>query len=199
MKFLFAMVCLFLLSSAPVRAGAPEECLNKISGAIENADAAAFAQAIDLDSVLSSSLEVFLKNPRNSQLTPMLALLFSDSAGQGGQAIRNLLLQEARAFVLSGVSSGAFAGHRPDSSKTQGLLAPLFANASMGRKEIRSVGTATKDGDDWLMPFTVHDYGNDRDYLLAGRFGSAQGGFCLRSIENLDQLLEQIQKEVEAD
>ena len=56
----------------------------------------------------------------------MVALLFTQAASKEGN-VRSLLLNETRAFVLNGISSGAFAGRKPSGNAAQGLLAPLFA------------------------------------------------------------------------
>lgn len=205
MKIITQAACLVLYLSlaCPVCATPPEQCLEQISTAIDTGDAEAFAQLIDVEQIMNNGLEMFMaeaQKPENSsQLAPMLALLFSQASGQGGQAIRGLLLQEAKSFVLNGVSSGAFAGKQLGNSKPQGMLAPLFANASLGRKEIRGVGAPVADDDGWYMPFTVHDYGNGQDYGIVGRFEPSANSARLVRIENLDQIFHQIQKEATGD
>lgn len=195
-----AILALFLF--APAQAAPPDDCLRQIGEAVETGDAEAFQRLVDMDQIINSALDAFLaeagKGENSAQLAPMLALLFSQAAGQGAQAIKNLLMAEAKAFVLNGVSSGAFAGKRLNGAQPQGYLAPLFANASLGRKEIRGVGEPVRDGDAWLAPFSVHDYGNDQDYHVVGRFEPFDSGARLTRIENLDQLFKQIKKEAEA-
>lgn len=185
----------FLLFAVPCWA-APDDCLRQINTAIENGDAAAFEQLVDIDAILAASLDMFLKEARKpantSKLAPMLAIMLSS---QGGETVRNLLTQEARAFVLNGISSGAFAGKKLGNGQGHGILAPLFANASLGKKEIRGMGEPVKDDTGWYMPFSVHDYGNDNDYAIVGRFEPGEGSTRLVSIENLDQIFNQIQRE----
>lgn len=197
MKSLLLFCLTFFAFCAPVHCAPPDTCLQQISSAIENEDVEAFQQAIDMDALLNNSVELWLRNLQNSDsaLSPVLKLLLAQMNTQGGQAIRNMLLLEAKAFVLNGVSSGAFAGREPEFNQSQGVLAPLFANASLGRKEIRGTGEPAADGDGWLMPFNLHDYGNDSDYLIIGRFEPANGSARLVGIENLEQLFEQIQKD----
>lgn len=177
----------------------PDQCLRQISESIDNGDAQAFEKLIDADAILDQALDIFMaeaQKPENaSKLAPMLALLFSQANTQGGQAIRNLLKSEARAFALNGVSSGAFAGKNFNASQPQGYLAPLFTNASLGRKEIRGIGEPVADENGWYMPFSIHDYGNDQDYNLIGRFQGSDNAPCLAGIENLDQIFYQIKKE----
>ena len=117
-------------------------------------------------------------------ITNMVALLFTQAAAKEGN-VRSLLLNETRAFVLNGISSGAFAGKKPSGTAAQGLLAPLFADASTGRKEIKSVGQARRDGDGWLVPFVVHDGGNGESYDVTGRVTPVNGEMRLTSVANM--------------
>lgn len=196
---LAALGCQATFSAGAIAAESPRQCLTDISQAMANGDTDAFERLIALDPILEASLDLFLKEaakPENaSALPPMLALMFTQNAGPAGQAVRGMLLGTARAFILGGVSSGAFVGKKLDAKQSQSLLSPLFAHASVGRKEIRNIGEAVPDNDDWLLPFTVRDHGNGQDYPLIGRFKNGDSGVYLAAIENLDQIFAQIQKE----
>lgn len=180
-------------------AGAPARCLAETARAIDAGDVAAFERQVDVDAILEQAMSLVMEavaDPGStSVMPPMLALVFSQAAGNGGAAVRNLLKNEARAFVLNGVASGAFAGRRPTGNAAGGLLAPLFADASLGRKEIRATGTPVPDGEGWLMPFVVHDAGNGQDYPVTGRFSPTENGCRLTSVENLGELFERIRQE----
>lgn len=180
---------------------APNQCLADISNAIENGDANAFGRLADVDAILNQGLDVFLEQaakPENARyIPPMLALMLSQAASQ--PAVRALLLQEARSFLLNGISTGAFAGKKLSPAQQQGLLAPLFAHASIARKEIRHLGKAVADDENgWFLPFSIHDFGNGNDYAILGRFTPYNGGLRLTGIENLDQIFAQIQQEAGA-
>lgn len=163
-------------------------------------DVAAFERLVDLDAILGEALHLFLRETQKPevarQLPPLLAMLFSQAAAQdsGGVNLRSLLFGEARAFVLNGVASGAFAGASPRQA-AQGLLDPLFADASTGRKEIREIGQARRDGRGWLVPFVVHDAGNGEDYSVLGRVSPLDNGCRLTAVENLEELLRRISEE----
>lgn len=180
-------------------AGAPARCLAEVGQAIDKADVAAFERQVDVDAILEQALDLVLQimsRPETAdRMPPLLALVFSQAAGNGGAPVRNLLKGEARAFILNGVASGAFAGRKPSGNAAGGLLAPLFADASLGRKEIREVGAATPDGEGWIMPFVVHDAGNGQDYAVTGRFSPTETGCRLTSVENLGELVERIRQE----
>lgn len=199
-----ALLPLFLwpVSSALAAAAdpdAPARCLAEAARAIDGADAAAFERQVDVDGILEQALALLardMERPGSAErFPPLLALVFSQAAGDGGgAAVRGLLRSEARAFILNGVASGAFAGRAPQGGGS-GLLAPLFADASLGRKEIRRVGAATRDGDGWRVPFVVHDAGNGGEYAVVGRFSPTEDGCRLTSVENLEELFERIRRE----
>lgn len=186
--------------AAPADAAAPVRCLAEVGRAIDNGDVAAFERQVDVDGILEQALALVardMERPGSAErYPPLLALVFSQAAARngGGEAVRGLLKSEARAFILNGVASGAFAGRAP-SGGGSGLLAPLFADASLGRKEIRRVGAATPDGEGWRLPFVVHDAGNGQEYAVLGRFSPTENGCRLTSVENLEELFDRIRRE----
>ncbi|WP_302737477.1 hypothetical protein [uncultured Desulfovibrio sp.] len=207
----YIFCCLFLglglfsmLSPSPARAANtadPRQCLVEVGQAIDAADAAVFERLVDVDAILGAALTLFLRDVQKpevaDQLPPLLAVMFSQAASgdAGGNKLRDLLFSEARAFVINGVSSGAFAGRAPSGGSAQGMLAPLFADASTGRKEIRRIGQARPDGHGWLVPFVVHDAGNAESYPVLGRLSPVENGFRLTSVENLEELLGRVRAE----
>ncbi len=186
-------VCFAMSIFAPVLVSASQgqealASLGQIDAAMREADLPRFEEHVNSDALVSQCLDYFLaemRKPENSaELPPMLALLFAQG---GDSSLRALLKNEALAFLRNGVASGAFGGKPNRSVQNQGLIAPLFANASLGRKELRAAGEpsqAEKGG--WLLPIILHDYGNERDYPILGRFD--QRGQRLEGIENLPEL-----------
>lgn len=199
---LHAIICILLLTlmAGPAFSAegqsSPEQCLNDIQSAVDTGDVDAFARLIDLDAILGQALDMFIaeaSRPENvSQLPPMLAILFSQGAPD---MIKGLLVNESRGFVLGSVASGSFAGKKFDRKYYEGMLAPLFADASTGRKEIIAMGTPEKVEGGWTMPFVTRDYGNGNDYSVVGRFTEENGQIRLTAIENLPQLFNQIASE----
>ena len=53
-------------------------------------------------------------------------------------------------------------------------------------------------GGDWLVPFVVHDGGNDRDYPVVGRISPVAGIFRLTRVENLEELFARVSEESRA-
>ena len=139
--------------------------------------------------------------PENSSLLPpMLALMFSGAAmvEDNGLGVRKLLVSEARAFVHNGIASGAFAGKSVQDYRTEGWVAPLFESVSMGRKEIRNVGTPVRQGKDWIVPFVLRDHGNGNSYAVRARVSDAGGSPRVVAVENLRQLFVILGKEAQA-
>lgn len=184
-------------------ADAARDCVVDISKALDNSDVQLFKARVDVDQVIGQAIDVFLveaKKPyiRNN-LQPMLAIMLQQaSSGEGaGQAIRALLVKESRAFVLNGIATGAFAGKRVRPNVEQGLLTPLFADASIGRKEIIQIGEGQATDSGWIVPFTLLDGGNGSDYAIDGLIQETASGLKLTKIINLPDLFLQIQEEAE--
>jgi len=179
----------------------PRQCVLEAGAAVDKSDVTAFERQVDVDAILEQALNLFVRRAQDPEaakdLPPMVALLFTQAAAKEGN-VRSLLLNETRAFVLNGISSGAFAGKKPSGTAAQGLLAPLFADASTGRKEIKSVGQARRDGDGWLVPFVVHDGGNGESYDVTGRVTPVNGEMRLTSVANMESLLRKVAAESRA-
>lgn len=184
---------LFLFMAAPAfAASTPHATLMELGEATENADADKFARAADIDAIILDCLNRLPPLLQSANAGSLLGTTLSALNGPGGKYARDIIKNEARAFVLNGVASGAFGGKKTGAPSRGGMLAPLFANASMGKKEIRGVGEGRGDGDDWLLPFSVHDYGADADYAIVGRFSPTSEGYRLTRVENLEDLVGQI-------
>ena len=175
---LLCCLCLWPAGARALSSDAARACVVEAGGAVDNADAACFEQLVDMDAILNEAVDLFMKEaakPENSSLLPpMLALMFSGAAmaEDNGLGVRKLLVSEARAFVHNGIASGAFAGKSVQDYRTEGWVAPLFESVSMGRKEIRNVGTPVRQGKDWIVPFV----------LLRGRQDSAVLAFLSRAM-----------------
>lgn len=199
------VACLLLLPHTSAAADSPQACLESVAQAIAEGDMAAFEQHVDVDGILTTVVDklfVEARRPENAgKLPPMLNIMFSGAAlADGGGRVRKMLRGEARAFLRNGIVSGAFAGRAPSQDfRSEGLIAPLFDDASLGRKEIHGIGQASprKDGG-WNLPFRVFDAGNGNDYHVVGRFARKDGRVMLTGIDNLDELFTRIAAEAAA-
>ena len=204
--FVLRTLCLLLVFSVlplampcGARAEGAGDCPRAIGEAIDSSDLPGFERLVDMDALLNDALALFLvevRKPENANaIPPMISLMLSQLAGGGSENVRRLLLSESRAFVENGISSGAFAGKKPAGGTAHGLLAPLFADASQGRKQICNVGDGRPDGGDTLVPFVVRDGGNGLEYPVLGRIRRVDGADRLVKVENMQELLSRILKE----
>ena len=198
MRFAASTIFLLMAFLYPLQAQAVNEAresLAQIQAAIDNADSAAFEKLVDLDGIIENALDVFIAKMRDPEfagrIPPILALALVQPAGR--DKIKGLLASAGREFVLYGVGSGAFAGKKTGQAQGGGMLAPLFAQASLGRKEITDIGDPVRDGDSWLVPFTVRDDGNGNAYPVVGEIMVDNGK--LANIKNMDQLFDRIARE----
>jgi hypothetical protein len=197
----FLALLLALTFPAAIRAGDdPTSCIRSINDAVRKADADALQRWADLDAILGDAVDIFIeaagRPEAEAMLPPMVALLFNQAqrSEEGRRALKNLLVQQTKSFILHGVASGAFAG-RPTPGKTD-IAPPLFGEASIGRKQILDIGQAAAYADGWSIPFTVRDDGSERDYYVIGTVRQEPTGMRLVAIENMDDLLATIASEV---
>ena len=72
---------------------------------------------------------------------------------------------------------------------------PLFGDVSTGRKELRARGASRKVNGSVVLPATIHDFGNGRDYKVdLGMVPSGQS-WKVNRIANMDKLVSRLQKE----
>lgn len=179
----------------------PENTLWEIQNAIDEANGSEFQNQVDLQPILQNLLNSFLKyckKPDSALAGNVLIKLFTEQL-EASPAIKDLCLKEAETFVLNGINSGAFAGRPVNPANLSGLLSPIFANTSMGKKQIISVGEAKKangEGNIYLIPFVLHDYGNENDYPIIGEFEqTGKNIWRMINIVNIDDLVAQIASE----
>lgn len=179
----------------------PAKAVENVQSALDTGDITLFEQHVDMDALVRGGVEYFLDDAKNgdgSQLPPVLAMIMS-TVGQtetGKMSLHSLVVSEARNFVVYGVQSGNFAGSNLGNvPPPEGLLAPLFAEASLGRKEIRQARAPKMRGSDCLISFVVYDYGNGRSYPVTGLWQVVKGHWRMVKVENFPALIAQIRRE----
>ena len=143
---------------------------------------------------------VFLQDAKTedqSTLPPALAMILA-SVGKSEQAtelLRSTLSKEAGEFVRYGVRSGAYAGKSRQAEPPSGLLAPLFSDASMGRKEIQQVGRPVAESGAVYVPFTLKDHGNGNSYPVEAWLRQQDGDWKVIGLRNVRTLVRLIREE----
>ena len=183
------------------QAQGPEQAVQGLRQALNTSDAALLDRWADVDGVLGQAVDVFLEDARTPEgqalLPPMLAVVLSsvDSSPQARALVRGTLQKEAGEFVRYGVRSGKFAGKPREAAPPSGMLAPLFADASLGRKEIRSIGHAVPEKDGYYVPFALLDHGNGNTYTVEASVRKNGEQWRLVGIRNIRALMDRIRQE----
>ena len=202
MRIFLCLIVMLSFACATFAASSPEQTVREAQRAIDTKNADRFEQLVDIQRILAAATELLLAeaDKPNGQLPPMLALMLSSvKNSQALDSLRALIAQEAHAFVRYGVLSGNFAGTPDQSIRPGGLLAPLFGDASMGRKELRVAGPSAPNGqDEVFLPVELTDYGNGNIYPLLLRLQWRAPDWRIVEIANLPDIWSQIQAEANA-
>lgn len=199
--FAALLLCCALYSPACADELTPEQTVRNVQKALDTADAALLDQSAHVESVVGQAVDVFLRDLQSPEaqasLPPVLALLLGPlSASETAKdTIRSTLQREASEFIRYGVRSGNFAGKARETTPPAGLLAPLFADASLGRKELRNIGIATRQGDVALVSFSVLDHGNGNTYPVQAELHRQGGRWRIVGLANMPALIKQVREE----
>ena len=135
---------------APEAAGLPpQETLRSIGASMEAADTASFSKLVDLDGISKQALSELAKlasDPHTSQWMPPTLALMASHGGLTNARVQSFLASEIREFVLYGVGSGGFGGRPVNDYKSQSMFGPLFAMASLGKKQIKAYQASKRGG-----------------------------------------------------
>ncbi|MCL1985991.1 MAG: hypothetical protein FWG59_06045 [Betaproteobacteria bacterium] len=198
-------LCLIMLLSsfcAAFAANTPEQAVRDAQRAIDTKNADRFEQLVDTKRIAGAATDLLLAeaNKTDGQLPPMLALILSSvKDSQALTSLRNLITREIHSFVHYGVLSGNFSGKPDQSIRPDGILAPLFGDVSMGRKELHVAGPSAPNGQKQvLLPVALKDYGNGNIYPLLLRLQWDSPDWQIVEIANLLDIWNQIQAEAKA-
>jgi len=202
MRGILCIILILSVACTAFAASAPEQAVRDAQRAIDAKDADRFDQLVDTSRILNAATELLLAEASkpNGQLPPMLALMLSSvKDSQALAALRDIIIRETHAFVRYGILSGHFAGKPDDSGFPGGMLALLFSNVSMGRKELRVAGPSAPDGQERVfLPVELKDHGNGNIYPLLLRLQWHSPDWRIVEIVNLTDIWNQIRAEAEA-
>lgn len=195
---------------AAASGGSPEEAVMDIQKAIDRADLNLFEQRVDVEALAAQGSDMFvsmLAERGSAGLPPVVALLANTARSPDAAfLIRQMLANEAAAFVRDGVASGRFGGRRGDPRQpSRGLLSPLFADVSTARKVLSVAGKARRideqdnTGHAVELPVRVRDDGSRKSYglrLRLERDSTAAEGWKVVRIADLPEIADRIWKEM---
>ena len=202
MRVFLCLVLLVSIADAAFAAGAPEQTVRDAQRAIDTKNADLFEQLVDTKRILNAATDMLLAeaNKPDGQLPPLPALIISSvKDSQALAALRDILAQEAHAFLRYGILSGNFAGTPDRSVRPGGILAPLLSDVSMGRKELRVAGPPAPDGQERVfLPVELKDHGNGNTYPLLLRLQRHPPDWRIVEVVNLPAIRHQVQAEAGA-
>ncbi len=197
MKFFIPLyiICTLLLSNTQALAGSsPVQTLQDVQQALDTGDQAFFDSSVNMESLVGQCVDIFIEDAKKADqqtLNPVLALMLSTitQSESARKTLRDTLVGEASAFVRYGVRSGAFSGKEIATEKPGGLLSTLFADASMGRKEILDIGQPVEESGAVWVPFTLKDHGNGRSYPVEAWLRQENGHWRVIGLRNVRTLV----------
>lgn len=206
---IIVMLCVCLLGLPAMAAETPDAALAGLQQAIDTKDTALLEKYIDVRQVVTKGVDAFIvdfaQHPPSGEGDPMLEMLSGGLAAQSGQVADNpmrlLLIEETRKFVLWGVASGNFSGSPSLRQPVQdgGLLSSLFADASIARKELRSIRCTAPKGDLATASAKLYDHGSERSYPVQVRLKrQPEGHWKVTEVSNIRDLIATVRKEAEA-
>ncbi len=203
MKYIkiFVLCTLLCIPQLALAGTDPISTIHDVQRALNNADVKLFDASVDMESLVGQCVDIFMQDANKAEQTtlpPMLAILFSAASSNetAKETLRSTLVTEVSAFVRMGVSSGAYAGKLKENIQPTwetGILAPLLANASMGRKEILNIGDAIAESGAVFVSFSLKDHANGNTYPVEAWLREYSPGqwrvIGLRNVRTLVRLL----------
>ncbi len=204
MKYVFLCVMAAFFCVSPLHVSyagnTPVQTLHDIQQALDTGDQAFFDTSINMESLIGQCVDIFIEDAGKADqktLPPVLALMLSTVTQNetARKTLRDTLVGEASAFVRYGVRSGAFGGKEIQTEKPGGLLSTLFAEASMGRKEITAIGQPVEESGAVYIPFTLKDHGNGNSYPVEAWLRQENGNWRVIGLRNVRSLVRIIRGE----
>ena len=202
MRIALCLIAVAAFSCTAFAAHTPEQAVRDAQHAIDAKNADRFEQLVDIKRILDTATDLLLTeaDKPNGRLPPILALMLSSvKDSQALASLRTLIAKETHVFVRYGVLSGNFAGTPDHSIRPGGMLAPLFSDVSLGRKELRIAGPSAPSGQDRaFLPVELKDCDNDTLYPLLLRLQWQPPDWRIVEIVNLPDIWDRIWTEAKA-
>ena len=188
-------------------AATPAQALAEVQRAVDGNDEVLLEKFVDLRAIIARGVDVFVAeyaaHPPAGEGDPLLDMLSGGLGDESGSAVspavKLLLVEEARRFVVRGVASGQFSGRPPSAGRElpePGILSALFADVSTGRKELRGVRVQRVGDDRSTAAATVFDHGTGRGYPVILALSRQAGGFWkVTDVQNLEDIVRLVRRE----
>ena len=200
-----AVIALFcFLVSFPCRATArpaPEQVVTRIQTAIQQCDVTSFEKYVAIDLLVHNSLDVLMNHAQSicasgQELPPTLTVMALVASSEDSK-LRNLLGSDLEQLIRYGVAAGLLNGQRDQTVKPEGLLTPLLAKLSTGKKILRLAGKSRQDtklSGTWLIPVEIYEVNSKRRYPFTLHVVPAGNDWRVDGIADVDALLTRLEK-----
>ncbi len=190
----FAAEPLATEDASTFQASTPAEAVVALQKAIDTADQALFDRVVHMESLVGQCIDVLMEDAESQGqdlMHPALAMILSTvkMSEQAYRALRATLIGEAASFVRYGVRSGAFAGKKVEAAEPTGLLASVFADTSLGRKEILRMNAPVSESDAVYISMLVKDHGNGNIYPVEAWLREEKTGWRIIGLRNVRTLV----------
>ncbi len=180
--------------TAALAAPGPEDSIRMLQKGIDTKDKALVTQYLDIDAVVDKAVEKLFTDDdivREAAQNPAIAVLVALGGNPGtNEALRAMLRDEAREYVLHGVASGAFAG-KPDASAAayRSVFGKVFRGGDKDKKAFGPVKVLQKGNDAALVATTLQHGTKGKQYPLKLRLEKRDAVWQVVAITNAEDLV----------
>ncbi|MCC8195037.1 MAG: hypothetical protein LIP28_10365 [Deltaproteobacteria bacterium] len=167
----FAAFLAFCPASPAASATGPADSVAMLQKGIDAKDLSLVETYLDIDAVVAKGTAQVLADDdiaKEAAQNPAIGLVLALGGNAAtNEALRSLLVSEARSYVTYGVLSGAFAG-KPEKTQTpyRGIFGKAFRGGAKDRKVFSPAKLVRQDGDTAVVTTTLTDGTKGRKYPL---------------------------------
>lgn len=184
-----AVVLVFGAGGAAFAAVGPGDSVRMLQKGIDTKDMALVGKYLDVDAVVSRAVDNLLADEdvlREAVKNPAIAMVIALGGNAGANdAVRAVLVAEAREYVTYGVVSGAFAGSPEKSaSNYQSLFGKVFRGEGKDRKRFGPSTVKSQDKKSAVVSTTLFEGVRERAYPLELRMEKQDGVWRVVALES---------------
>ncbi|SBW04842.1 conserved exported hypothetical protein [uncultured delta proteobacterium] len=190
--YIALMACVLLFgpgSLLPSAAAGPEDSIRMLQQGIDTKDLSVVETYLDIDGVVAKGLTQVLADPElvnEAAQNPAIAMVLALGGNAAtNEALRSLLVSEARSYVTYGVVSGAFAG-KPEKTATpyQGVFGKVFRGGEKDKKVFGPAKVKQSGKNGAVVTTVLADGTKGRAYPLELRMARQEGVWRVVEVAN---------------
>lgn len=184
-----AVVLVFGAGGAAFAAAGPGDSIRMLQKGIDTKDMGLVDKYLDVDAVAGRAVDHFLTDEdvlREAGKSPAIAMVLALGGSAGASdAVRTVLIAEAREYVKYGITSGAFAGSPENAASSyQSLFGKVFRGDGKDRKRFGPSTVKSLDKNTAVVSTTLLEGIKERAYPLELRMEKQGGVWRIVALEN---------------